>query len=60
MRKICKRGVPEAVMQLTTPVTAFCYNLMLAGRVGDIGVSIFSVLSFIFAARLCKVSSLVW
>lgn len=47
-------------MQLTTPVTAFCYNLMLAGRVGDIGVSSFSVLSFIFAARLCKVSSLVW
>lgn len=47
--KICKRGVPEAVTQLTTPVTALCYNLMLASMIGDIGVSTFSVLSFIFS-----------
>lgn len=48
-KKICKRGVPEAVTQLTTPVTALCYNLMLAYLVGDIGVSTFSVLSFIYS-----------
>lgn len=47
--KICKRGVPEAVSQLTTPVTALCYNLMLASLIGDIGISTFSVLSFIFS-----------
>ncbi len=47
--KICKRGVPEAASQLTTPVTALCYNLMLASLVGDIGVSTFSVLSFIYS-----------
>ena len=47
--KVCKRGVPEAVTQLTTPVTALCYNLMLARLVGDIGVSTFSVLSFIYS-----------
>lgn len=47
IRKICKRGVPEAVTQFTTPVTALCYNLMLARLIGDIGVSTFSVLSFI-------------
>ena len=47
--KICKRGLPEAVTQLTTPVTALCYNLMLASLIGDIGVSTFSVLSFIFS-----------
>lgn len=47
--KICKRGMPEAVTQLTTPVTALCYNLMLASLIGDIGVSTFSVLSFIFS-----------
>ena len=47
--KICKRGVPEAVSQLTTPVSALCYNLMLAKLVGDIGVSTFSVLSFIYS-----------
>lgn len=49
MIKICKRGLPEAVSQLTTPVTALCYNLMLARLIGDIGVSTFSVLSFIYA-----------
>ena len=47
VKKICKRGVPEAVTQLTTPVTALCYNLMLARLIGDVGVSTFSVLSFI-------------
>lgn len=47
--KLCKRGVPEAASQLTTPVTALCYNLMLARLVGDIGVSTFSVLSFIYS-----------
>lgn len=47
--KVCKRGVPEAVTQLTTPVTALCYNLMLARLVGDIGVSTFSVLSFLYS-----------
>ena len=49
MGKVCKRGVPEAVTQLTTPVTALCYNLMLARLIGDIGVSTFSVLSFIYS-----------
>ncbi len=49
MGKVCKRGVPEAVTQLTTPVTALCYNLMLSRLIGDIGVSTFSVLSFIYS-----------
>ncbi len=49
IKKICKRGVPEAVTQLTTPITALCYNLMLASLIGDIGVSTFSILSFIFS-----------
>ncbi len=49
MKKICKRGAPEAVTQLTTPVTALCYNLALASLIGDIGVSAFSVLSFIYS-----------
>lgn len=33
----------------TTPVTALCYNLMLASLIGDIGVSTFSVLSLIYS-----------
>ena len=49
IRKVCKRGVPEAVTQLTTPVTALCYNLVLARLIGDVGVATFSVLSFIYS-----------
>lgn len=49
IKKISKRGVPEAVTQLTTPVTALCYNLMLASLIGDVGVSTFGVLSFIYS-----------
>lgn len=49
VKKVCKRGVPEAVTQLTTPITALCYNLMLSRLIGDIGVSTFSVLSFIYS-----------
>lgn len=49
IRKVCRRGVPEAAIQLATPVTALCYNLMLARLIGDIGVSAFSVPSFIYS-----------
>ena len=47
--KLFKRGVPEAVSQLTTPITALCYNFMLAGLAGDTGVATFSILSFIYS-----------
>lgn len=49
IKKVCKRGVPEAVTQLTTPVSALCYNLVLARMIGDIGVSTCSILSFIYS-----------
>lgn len=48
-KKICNRGVPECFSQLNTPVTAFCYNWVLAGTLGDMGVATFSVLSFIYS-----------
>lgn len=47
--KICKRGVPECVSQLNTPVTALCYNWVLGNTLGDLGISTFSVLSFIYS-----------
>lgn len=47
--KICKRGVPECVSQLNTPVTALCYNWVLGNTLDDMGVSTFSVLSFIYS-----------
>lgn len=46
---ICKCGIPEVASQLTTPVTSFCYNIVLARMVGDLGISTFSVLSFLFS-----------
>lgn len=49
VKKICKRGIPECISQLNTPVTAFCYNWVLVGTLGDIGVSTFSILSFIYS-----------
>lgn len=49
IKKICNRGVPECFSQLNTPVTAFCYNWVLAGTLGDMGVATFSVLSFIYS-----------
>lgn len=49
IKKITKRGIPEAFTQFATPVTVLCYNLMLASLIGDIGVSTFSVLSYIFS-----------
>lgn len=41
--------MPECVSQLNTPVTALCYNWVLGNTLGDIGVSTFSVLSFIYS-----------
>lgn len=49
LKDVCRRGMPEAISQLTTPVTALCYNILLSGLIGDIGVSTFSVLSFIYS-----------
>ena len=47
--KICKRGMPECISQLNTAVTAFCYNWVLGSMIGDMGISTFSVLSFIYS-----------
>ncbi len=47
--KICKRGVPECISQLNTPVTAFCYNWTAGSLLGDMGIATFSVLSFIYS-----------
>ncbi|MDO4328717.1 MAG: MATE family efflux transporter [Lachnospiraceae bacterium] len=57
--KICKRGIPEAISQLNTPVTALCYNLVLSQMIGDMGVSTFSVLSFIFSLANAILSGVV-
>jgi putative MATE family efflux protein len=49
IRKVCKRGVPEFFSQLNTPITVFCYNWVLVNTLGDLGVSTFSILSFLYS-----------
>ena len=54
--KVCKRGVPEFFSQLNTPVTVFCYNLVLAKILGDLGIATFSILSFIYSLATAVLS----
>ncbi len=49
VEKVLKRGLPEAMTQLATPVTGLCFNIVLAEIYGDTGVSAFSVLSFLYS-----------
>lgn len=46
-KKICKRGIPEMISQFGTPVMTLCMNYILIERVGDLSVSVFSVLSYL-------------
>ncbi len=47
--KIIKRGFPEFVSQLGGPVTVLCYNLIIGKMLGDMGISAFSVLNYVFS-----------
>lgn len=46
-RKILLRGLPEGISQLSTPVMTLCMNLVLARKIGDIGVNAFSIISYV-------------
>ncbi len=45
--KIILRGLPEAIAQLSSPVSIFCMNYVLLSMVGDIGVNAFSIISYV-------------
>lgn len=47
LKKIAVRGLPESISQLSTPVTTLCMNLVLAQRLGDIGINAYSLISYI-------------
>lgn len=40
-----KRGFPECINQLTTPVVTVCYNLVLANLLGDQGLETYAIIS---------------
>lgn len=47
VKEIVIHGLPEGISQLSTPVMAFCMNMVLINRVGDLGVNAFSVITYI-------------
>jgi len=47
IRKILKRGFPEMLSQLATPITVFCMNLVIIRFLGNDGINAYSVISYI-------------
>lgn len=54
--KICLRGIPEFVTQISQPVTVLFFNYMILRQLGEIGVSAYAVIctlaSLIFAVQV--------
>lgn len=47
MLKILKRGFPEMLSQLATPITVFCMNLVVLKYLKEGGINAYSVISYI-------------
>jgi len=47
LRKIFKRGFPEMLSQLATPITVFCMNLVIIRFLPEGGVNAYSVISYV-------------
>lgn len=45
--KISLRGLPEAIAQLSTPITTYCMNIVLAKYYGDLGLNAFAVITYL-------------
>ncbi len=50
--KICLRGIPEFITQISQPVTVLCFNFMVMRQLGEIGVSAYAV--------ICNLTSLMF
>ena len=49
MRKVLKRGFPEMLSQLATPITVFCMNLVIIRFLPEGSVNAYSVISYVVA-----------
>lgn len=47
--KVLKRGFPEMLSQLTTPITIFCMNLVIAKYIGNDGINAYSIVGYIIS-----------
>lgn len=46
-RKMAFRGLPEAIAQISPPITTLCTNYVLLAGYGDIGINAYSVISYV-------------
>lgn len=44
---IFKTGLPECITQMSSPVTIFCYNLIIIEMLGEKGVAAYSIVSYL-------------
>ena len=49
MLKVLKRGFPEMLSQLTTPITIFCMNIVIAKYIGNDGINAYSIVGYIIS-----------
>ena len=47
LKKVLKRGLPEMLSQLATPITVFCMNLVIIRFLPNGGINAYSVISYI-------------
>lgn len=47
LKEIIIHGLPEGISQLATPVMTLCMNMVLINKIGDLGVTAFSVIIYI-------------
>ena len=52
VKDIVIHGLPEGIVQLATPITTLCMNLVLVSKIGDIGVNAFAVISYVASFTL--------
>lgn len=49
LKKVAKRGFPEMLSQLATPITVFCMNLVIIRFLPNGGINAYSVISYIMS-----------
>lgn len=49
LKKIFKRGIPEMLSQLATPITVFCMNFVIIRFLADGGINAYSVISYVIS-----------
>lgn len=49
LKKVLKRGIPEMLSQLATPITVFCMNFVIIRFLPEGGINAYSVISYVVA-----------